>query len=560
MSDGFDRLVGDLSGEERKALLAKILASRKVEADFQEPLHAEGQEEPASPQSVFASMSFFQRLLIRLRSLLTGKPMEDLVRDRILARLRTRLARSHPGLLDFRAQRILGRLVDEVDALRPPLAYLRETLGGALKDPHFLAFLANVELEPLPQRIWAETDPAAIYQEPACTEEGEIRSEALFRFERLVNHIPAEDRERVYRDAQAVEALASLASLRIEELAGQLAPGGSPAGLAEAGRKLRPLADRLASVVRFPSPAAWQALHLHGTPADSAGGAAEEEQELSAFLEHARSATAAIREFLRRVPLADLMKLLTGDISYAPRTASGGEKWFTLFKDSWENRMQKRFAAYAKERRRHAWREEAAAFCDLTRLAPAQHYAAARFGALYVPRFPDSQAFLRSFHESVFIPRMERNLKLVYINGDFYKPDNRAAYTDSFDGLIDACRRASALDGRLSPEGDLGKTAYAGLSEAATLETRMAARTALESADAEARRNVDDALRCLLSIRRLVHGILYGEVGGEYDTLANLGNIGGRENKAIRAGLDAALHGMDRAYALLAEIKDLENA
>jgi len=560
LSDRFDNLVGGLNAEERKALLARILSSQKT-TDFQEPVFVqEDGRQAVSPQEAYASLSLFQKILLALQSLFRGRKTEELLTERLLAQLRGRVSRSAPGLLDFHEERILGRLVDEVDELRAPLAYLRETVGEALKDPQFLAYLADLELDPLPRRLWAETDPAAIYQEPACTEEAEIKSEALFRFERIVTHIPTEDRERVYRDAQAVEALAALAALRIEELAVQLSPNGSPTTFADAGRKLRPLCDRLAAVRLFPSPTAWQALHLHARAAGGGSEAPEEEQELSSFLGNAHAATSSVRDFLRRVPLVDVLKLLNGDLSYVPKPAAGGEKWYALFKDCWERRLQKRFASYARERRRHAWKEEAAAYCEIPRLTPAEHYAAARFGALYVPRYPDSLSFLRSFHDAVFVPRMERNLKLVYINGEFYKPDNRAAYTDSFDGFVEVCRRAVMLDGRLSPEGDLGKVAYAGVAETAGQEARTAARTALETADAEARKIVDDALRHMKQLSRILHGILYGEVGGEYDTLANLGSIGGRENKAIRAGVDAALRHLENAYKLLAEVKDLEGA
>jgi hypothetical protein len=76
-----------------------------------------------------------------------------------------------------------------------------------------------------------------------------------------------------------------------------------------------------------------------------------------------------------------------------------------------------------------------------------------------------------------------------------------------------------------------------------------------EEAEALVRRTADQ----LRSISEILYGILYGEVGSQYDTLENLGDIGGRGHETLMRQFDAAQDKCrffsEQVYRLL----DLEN-
>jgi uncharacterized protein YwgA len=57
----------------------------------------------------------------------------------------------------------------------------------------------------------------------------------------------------------------------------------------------------------------------------------------------------------------------------------------------------------------------------------------------------------------------------------------------------------------------------------------------------------------------VLYGILYGEVGGRYDTLSNLGQIGGREHDTLMRQFDAVLSSSNTLLENLSKLLDSED-
>ncbi len=56
----------------------------------------------------------------------------------------------------------------------------------------------------------------------------------------------------------------------------------------------------------------------------------------------------------------------------------------------------------------------------------------------------------------------------------------------------------------------------------------------VRKADAEAAELVQRTINSLKTLNKILNGILYSEAGGKYDTLSNLGYIGGKENDVLK--------------------------
>ncbi len=67
-------------------------------------------------------------------------------------------------------------------------------------------------------------------------------------------------------------------------------------------------------------------------------------------------------------------------------------------------------------------------------------------------------------------------------------------------------------------------------------------------------------MRSFDTLSKVLNGVLHGEVGGYYDTLSNLQEIGGRHNKNYLEALDRALVGCRSAAGILGKLFDLERA
>ncbi|THB64584.1 MAG: hypothetical protein D6B26_04750 [Spirochaetaceae bacterium] len=129
------------------------------------------------------------------------------------------------------------------------------------------------------------------------------------------------------------------------------------------------------------------------------------------------------------------------------------------------------------------------------------------------------------------------------IDGEFYKDHNREEYNEAYQKLE---RSEESLAQFLQTMPDQPRHA--------PTDNRMV----IDDMDARARRIVDDVLGSLRMLANIIDGILFGEVGGRFDTIANLGQINGRANKVYLQQLERVLKEIGQARDWLAEALDLE--
>ena len=82
------------------------------------------------------------------------------------------------------------------------------------------------------------------------------------------------------------------------------------------------------------------------------------------------------------------------------------------------------------------------------------NYRTGRFGPNTPVRHELSLSFIRGYLQEVFSP-LSRALKLIYLNGEFYKDENRSAYTDAYMYLAEAEGKIGKFEILLDPQGEL---------------------------------------------------------------------------------------------------------
>jgi len=195
---------------------------------------------------------------------------------------------------------------------------------------------------------------------------------------------------------------------------------------------------------------------------------------------------------------------------------------------------------------------------NIKTLPSLSNYRADKFGRNTPVRHEFSLCFVKGFLNQVFAP-LSRALKLIYLNAEFYKEENRHAYTDAFLLLSEADQKIEELETMLGPQGEL-RAAIQGVKGQALGERLRQKRILgiLARADGEARALVDAFIEQIDNLKALLHGILKGQPGDRYDTLVNLDKIGGRENSDLRQAWTRALEKTDQGAVLLEKIRDLE--
>jgi len=559
----FDELAAELSAEERRDLLERIAARVPVS---EEPLFKPS-ERPAKAEALdyaarASSLGLIARLLLALRSMFSGKSRESLLREDDLGQIARRVEARFPLLYDRKRDVLLPEFADSLRRLRDSARFFYDLLDRSVEKDRaaFFAFLASIELPELHRRLVEETDPFKAASGDA--KEDALRGAMLEAFDAAMLDLDEAGRRKMYRDLRSLLFLKRLSGFLFERLLGSFRPGLGPGGsdaasLAEARELLLDLGDILRSMSEPPSTSLVEALFVFVEREQLAKPDAE--SILSADLERAEIALARIRAFNAKVPVVELSRLASGDPGYQSRDLAGGEDWLAIFKGFWKARIDRQVEEWKTERRYRQLAEEIVAFVGEPGPAPFSHIARETSELAPGIWLEGALSFLDGFFRSVFAREMARPLKLILVDGEFYRKDNRLEFTDAFDGLSRVGAAIASLDARLGPEGDLGSAWARAKTEVVPGPVRDRKLQAISrDADDEAERVVRAAAESLAEMTRLLGGLVKGEAGGRYDSLSNLSYLDGKANKEFLRSLAAAKDRCERALTFLDELSGLD--
>jgi hypothetical protein len=555
----FDQLVRELDEQERRALLVRIQSSVPV---YGQTLRPEEEDESLFvPEEELAGLNLLERIILFVKSLFSGKDRYTLLVEGYLKRLAAAIERDGPSLISVSSGRCLTGMYEELLLLRAHArrfyAPLREVLGQ--RRAEFVAFLVRKELWDFKERLQEETDPQGIWDHGHFSDEKAVRTLMLKRFQELVETIPPSDRRRIGQDAQALFALYGFSRHPFEDLLSAFQGEETPeAEFTSIKKPLQELAESLEPLRTPPSAGALYDLFLFLHQEHLEDKDFDLEQRLMDDMAATHSALAGIRRFRDRVPLHGLLRVLTRDPGYYPAPPPSYTNWFSSFKEFWRQWVHHRYLEFYHSRTRSTLISEALEFLNGKSLPAMANYRADKFGKNTPVRHELSLSFIKGFLKNVFSP-LSRSLKIIYLNGEFYKEENRHAYTDAFLHLSETETGIEELESVLAPQGDL-RAAIQQVKGQALGDRLRRKRIAdiLARADGQARNLLDGFLEQLENLKALLYGILKGQPGDRYDTLVNLNNIGGRENSDLRKAWTRALEKSDQSIVLLKRIRELE--
>jgi hypothetical protein len=559
----FDQLVAELSVEERIDLLERIRSKTPVS------------DEPLFPETAFASarirtatrvedLGFLARIALFFRRIFTGKSQDELVRFDELRDIGRRIDYRQPGMLDRRHGLLLAPAAEELRALRDAARFFYDVLDRSVEKDKaaFYAFLASIEVPETHRRLMTETDPFQGSRD--ARDESDMRAAVLDAFDRAIAEMPDEGRRAMYQDLRSVLFLKRLSGFLFERLLQAFRPGADPSGgeaasLFEVRDLLLELGDILLSMSEPPSIELMEALFVASERDELAKRGADAESLLGADIAKAESALSRIRGFNARVPLGDLLCLASGNPSYHPRELPGGEDWLAILKAFWRERIDEQLEEWRTARRYTALAEEIASFVGEPGPAGFLNISREEREAAPAVKLDVALSFLDAFYRGPFLRELNRPLKIVLVDGEFYRKDNRVEFTDAYDALLHIDEQVTQLDARLAPEGEFGQAWAQARDELGSAAGRRRKLQAIaRSAEEEAERIARRAGYGLSTLGKILGGFLKGDAGGRYDSLANMSFLDGKANKEFVRSLENAKDRCERALILLAELSGLD--
>lgn len=558
----FDRLVAELSLGERRELFRKLEALNVVSTA---PLFRQDElPEEVFVERKYREASWFFRTYLQILSIFSGKPPLKLFEDRLIARLGSAVAVQHPGLFDARRNLLLGGMHAELQSLKESARFFYDALDGSVvRDKGaFFAFLASLEMDFIHRRLATETDPFVFAAGNSQALEADIRNALNRNLESILESIDEQQRKVMYRNVRSLLCLKELAAFLFDRTLTPFSGVGDartcPAYLLV--DQLMVLNDILYSMDFPPSMSLLESLFIFDLQDRVGTDGFDLEAETKKLVVRAEEALTRIRQFNQRVPLTAILRCASRNLSYLPSVITGGEDWFATYRDFWRKRLEERFGAFVKEHRREQLAESLAVFFGgkpIPRLRNA-------FSSENTGGFPVKSSFLLSFlvgfYRYVFSDEVNRILKVLLLDGEFYKKDNRVEFTDAYNELLKLNDTIEAFDRKIAPTGDLGsRYDFAGKEMIALPIKRRKFFALQQEANEESAGIVERAGKALRSLQGVLGGVLHGESGGRYDTLSNLGALSGRGSTVFISSLRNALQKIEKAVQMLGEIESVES-
>lgn len=525
--------------------------------------------EPEEPETIdldesYRAMGLIRRIVVLLNAWLTGRDRLSVVEIYVLKDLRRKVASAIPSGYDTVRDQLRPESLTDFEELTKHARHFSPVLGrvmGRERQP-FIAFLAGLHNEDIQQRLMAETDSFRISAAKTELKEFEVKREALAAMERITGSIPAEKRQHMYRDVRCLHHLLALSSFPFDRITGGFMPVASgepvPLPLGRVANELLRLASIIVGMRPGPTLILHEALSLYEQQEQLSQDDEDVEGIIQRRVESYRDAFSKIASFASRYPVADLVRIAQNNIHFRPSPLSGGEDWFAQWKTFWKERVDATHRHYSFRTKLDELVGQARARLDLDSVTPFPGYPPSDLDD--PARHGLSLGVLRSFYGETYPNSIEEPLTVLYRDGEFYKPDNRRDVDETFREIEKIQTDIANLEVRLRPTGDLGMSWQQGVAQESpdqSVKDRLAGLAG--TIDHEASAILRRAIEAFRMIANVLQGVLFGTVGGRFDTVSNLGQLGGKAPTEYLQQLELANTRSQSVADILSELLNAES-
>ena len=558
-STTFQALVFELSPEERASLLERLQRTAKVSTEALYSPPAEDAQQ-VNYEEAYRSFGFITKIIIIIKSMFTGVAREDLVRDRCLHLVARKIESTHPGLVDPRRGVLREPFYTELQSLRQAARYFYDLLDRTLERNRaaFFAFLGSLEFEGVHTELGVAVDPYQYYSNNPAASDLDIRQALSLAFDAALTGIPENQRRAMSTDVKNLYALKKLSSFLFDRFLGSFQP--SPSGRKELSMyaaldQLASLCSILSTMERPPSARLMEAIFAFNFNDELRKPDYDLEAAVKKEMASAERALNVIREFNATVPMQQIVKLAYEDPNLITDQLPPGDDWFPIYRTYWRERLDKNFQRFSVQRRINQLESDIVSLVGEE--AQSNLRSVLEMGTEFIPPLRQARVlrFIEAFFQKTFLQEINRYLKLILLEGEFYKRDNRLEFTDAYNTILQTGDALMALDYRLSPEGELGATYTQVKKELVAIQIRKRKiDSSVHAAENEAEALITKTSEALSRMQMILKGILAGEARSRYDSLSNLSRLEGRANKDFQRSLEACKDKLEKAVFLIGEL------
>jgi len=561
-SGHFERLVSELSLEERTGLLEKLSTQSSLTSSVL--YEAPRDEGEFTAEAQYQNLPWYYKIWFFILSFFNPKPPQKLFEDYILNGLYRDLEEKHPGFYNFQKDILLEKFQEELIKLRDASRFFYNALDASLNRDKggLMVFLGSLEMPDIHKRLIADTDPGSLSSNNRELGEIELRQKAVRILEDTLSVITEAQRNKMYNSTRTLHCLKQLSSFLFDRLCNSFIYDSSFQGNICPASAIRDqiisLNNILSSLKTIPPIALLESLFIYILQEKSDEPNFNIHNEMRKLLVQAETSLAAIRDFNKEVPLTKLLRCIFRNPGLKPQNIGGGEDWFIVYRDRWKFQVEDKFVSFTKTRRQKDLQNAFRYFLKGANLKLLDYMESNQNPDGINVKGSFCLSFLQTFYNVIFMGDLNKYLKPILLEGDFVKKENRAEFAECYNNLIKLEDLIKRFDHEISPDGDIGKRYIKNKNEMTSLPIkRRKAQIIMEEAAGTALDIISQTREALEGMIRILEGINKKNTDGKYDTLTNISVIAGR-GASFQEGINESIDQLKKTLQLLDDIDAME--
>lgn len=559
----FERLVLTLESSQRQDMLRQLAEITELEEE-----DAIVSRKPAAPETVenltpdikLLEESFFVRLWFTIAAFFNSSSPSLLYSDHLVTSLGKKLDTKYNLYIDTRHGFYTDEFYQEILKLKKTQIFFLTLLSGYENNKGgFSIILASLMMKKTYEAILKTTDPFSIPVEQDIKKD--IRLSFIREMDSVFLLISEDERFQMYQAIQAIEWIRHFCTLPLERILMRfsIVQGGKPICMIDTiGDELKEIVNVLSSAKKIPV-LLLEGLFLFNIQDKINDDKFDFEKECSVFVSTASDHLSGIRQFKSNLILADFVRYAIRDVTWKPSPVEGGEDWFVLFKNAVKKRFDDKWASWNCLHRKAMLEKNICLYLGKPEMPLLQYHP---WNGMWIPltlQREFSICFLKGFSAGIYTREIMKPLKILLIDGDFYRRENLVEYTDAFSSLENLQQQIDIFENRLSSKGDIGE-GFSLISKdmAATIKGKARLENLMFTTSSDAEQIISRAKTAFRSIDVILGGILGVVRGGQYETLVNMAAIQGKQNERYRKELENVRRLIRSASELLSDAEVIE--
>ncbi len=559
----FERLVVTLESEQRQNMLRQLANITELqEEDSETYLKGDSPEsaENFAPNTQFLEEPLFIRLWFTIIAFFTSNSPTRLHSEYLVSKLGKKLDVMYGPYIDIRQGCYTDDFYQELLKLKQSQGFLSALLSSYETDKSgFIIILGSLMLKKTSDAIQKTTDPFSVPIDQELKKD--VRLSFIRELDAIFLSISESERYQMFQAMQALEWLRNFCAIPFERM---LFRFNSVQGIKQicllnsVEEEIKFLVNLLCSAKKIPV-LLLEALFIFNEKDAIDEEKFDFESECSAFVAKAAAHLSGIRQFKMAFSLTDFVRYTVRDVTWKPELIDGAEDWFILFKNAWKKRFDNKWTSWNRLHRKAMLEKSICLFLDKEEL-PALVYHP--WEGLWLPLFLHrelSLCFLKGMFNFIYGPELMKPMKILLINGDFYRRENLIEYTDAFSTLDHLQQQIEIFENRLSSKGDIGEGFFLISKDGvATIKGKARLENLMLTTESDAEHIISRAKAAFRSIDAILGGVLGVVRGGPYETLVNMAAIQGKQNENYRKELDNVRQIIRNATEILSDAEVIE--